>query len=98
MKKPVSDRPARAIIIWSMVVGLVFSGLAFAYKIAEFMFTMTTPDFAGSFDVPIIVYFAIAAGWLSLLGWCFATNKFKDMERAKYDMLAQEDEYERLGI
>ncbi|MEQ8567644.1 MAG: hypothetical protein RMA76_22180 [Deltaproteobacteria bacterium] len=85
-------------IIWSMVVGLVISGLAFAYKVAEFMFTMSNPEFAGSFDVPIIVYFAIAAGWLSLLVWCFMTGKFKDMERAKYEMLAREEQYERLGI
>ncbi|MEQ8276020.1 MAG: hypothetical protein RKU31_20255 [Deltaproteobacteria bacterium] len=96
-KHPV-DRPARLVIIWSMVVGLVISGLAFAYKVAEFMFTMSNPEFAGSFDVPIIVYFAIAAGWLSLLVWCFMTGKFKDMERAKYEMLAREEQYERLGI
>lgn len=96
-KHPV-DRPARLVIIWSMVVGLVISGLAFAYKVAEFMFTMSNPEFAGSFDVPIIVYFAIAAGWLSLLVWCFVTGKFKDMERAKYEMLAREEQYERLGI
>ena len=93
-----SDRPSRLIIIWSMVVGLILSGIAFAYKVAEFMFTMTSPDFAGSFDVPVIIYFAVAAGWLILLGWCFATGKFKDMERAKYEMLAQEDEYDSLGL
>ena len=92
------DRTARLIIIWSMVVGIILAGLAFAYKVAEFMFTMSSPDFAGSFDVPIIVYFAVAAGWLALLVWCFVTGKFADMERAKYDMLAQEEEYERLGI
>ncbi len=97
MKGPV-DRPARLVIIWTMVVGLVLSGLAFAYKIAEFMFTMSNPEFAGSFDVPIMVYFAIASGWLALLVWCFMTDKFKDMERAKYEMLAREDEYERLGV
>ena len=98
MLKPKNDRRSRIIIIWSMVVGLILSGIAFAYKVAEFMFTMTSADFAGSFDVPVIVYFAIAAGWLSLLAWCFATGAFKDMERAKYEMLAKEEEYERRGI
>jgi hypothetical protein len=98
MLKRANDRHSRVIIIWSMVVGLILSGIAFAYKVAEFMFTMTSADFAGSFDVPVIVYFAIAAGWLSLLFWCFATGAFKDMERAKYDMLAKEEEYEQRGI
>ena len=48
--------------------------------------------------MPVIVYFAIAAGWLSLLVWCFASGAFKDMERAKYEMLAKEEEYEQRGI
>ncbi len=98
MKILTTDRPTRAIIIWSMIVGLVLSGMAFAYKVAEFMFTMTSADFAGSFDVPIIVYFAVAAGWLALLAWSFVTHGFKDMERTKYDLLAKEDEYDRLGF
>lgn len=92
------DRPARKVIIWSMVVGLVLSGMAFAWKVAEFMFTMSTPEFAGSFDVPVIVYFAVAGGWFLVLVWCLMTGKFTEMERTKYEMLAQEEEYERLGI
>ena len=77
---------------------MILSGIAFAYKVAEFMFTMSNDDFAGAFDVPIIVYFIVAAGWLALLVWCFMTGKFGEMERAKFDMLAQEEEYERRGI
>ncbi len=92
------DRPARLVIIWSMAIGLVLAGAAFAYKVAEFIFTMSSEDIRGAFDVPIIVYFAVAGGWLSLLLWCFMTGKFKEMEQAKYDMLAQEEEYERQGI
>jgi hypothetical protein len=98
MSKRSHDSTSRAIIIWSMVVGLILSGIAFAYKVAEFMFTMTSPDFAGSFDVPVIVYFAIALGWLCILGWCFATGTFHEMERAKLEMLAREEEYEQRGI
>jgi hypothetical protein len=88
----------RLIIIWSMVVALLLSGAAFAYKVAEFMFTMTTAEFAGSFDVPVVVYFAVAAGWLLLLVWCLMTGAFKNMENGKSDLLKQEEEYERLGI
>lgn len=97
-RKLPADRGARLVIIWAMIVGVILSGLAFTYKVAEFMFTMSTPEFAGSFDVPIIVYFAVAAGWFTLLIWCFMTDRFKDMEKAKYEMIAKEEQYERLGI
>jgi hypothetical protein len=30
--------------------------------------------------------------------WCFLTGKFKDMEKDKFDLLRQEEEYERRGI
>ena len=97
-RKPPKDRPARLVIIWTMVVGLVFSGVAFAYKIAEFIFTMSSEAVRGAFDVPIIIYFAIASGWLALLVWCLLTGKFREMEHAKHEMLAQEEVYDRLGI
>jgi hypothetical protein len=44
------------------------------------------------------VYFAVAAGWLCLLAWCFLSGKFKDIERTKGELIAREEEYERLGI
>ncbi len=91
-------RPARLVIIWSMVVSVVLSGVAFAYKVAEFIFAISNEAFAGSFDVPVIVYFTVAAGWLAMLIWCITAGKFKEMETSKYDMLAQEEEYEKLGI
>ena len=89
---------SRLVIIWSMVVAIILSGVAFAYKVAEFIFAISNEAFAGSFDVPVIVYFTVAAGWLALLIWCVVAGKFKEMERSKYEMLAQEEEYERLGI
>ena len=48
--------------------------------------------------MPVTVDFAVAAGWMFLLVWCFKTGKFKNMEEAKYEMLRIEQEYERLGI
>lgn len=92
------DGPARKVIIGSMVAGLVLSGVAFAYKVAEFMFTLTAGEFAGTFDIQVMVYFSIAAGWLLLLIWCFWAGKFKEMEAEKADILALEEEYDRLGI
>jgi hypothetical protein len=89
---------AHRLFVWSLIVGLVLSGMAFAYKIAEFMFTMSAPEFAGSFDVAIIVYFVVAAGWFLILVWCLLTGKFREMEATKNEMLAQEEDYERRGI
>ena len=93
-----SDRNARRVFVWILSLGIALGGVAFAYKLAGFVFALTSQDFRGTFDVGIIVYLFISAGWLCLLLWCFLTGKFKQMERAKYDMLRQEEEYERLGI
>jgi hypothetical protein len=94
----VEDRAAKGLIIWTMSVGLVLSGLAFAYKIASFIYTLSSPDFKGTFDVSITVYFFVSAGWLCLLAWCLATGKFREMERSKDEMIRQEEEYARQGI
>jgi hypothetical protein len=97
MNKP-ADRASRLLLIWALIVGIAFAGVAFAYKIAAFIFTLSSPDFRGTFDVGITVYFFVSAGWLCLLTWAFVTGKFRQMERSKYDMLRQEEEYDRLGI
>ncbi|MEZ4272619.1 MAG: hypothetical protein R3C68_14675 [Myxococcota bacterium] len=90
--------PRERKLLWiSMVIGLLFAGVAFCYKIAEFIYTMTSDDAKGFADVPITVYFVVASGWLFLLLWCFVTGKFTNHGRAKFEMLAQEEEYERLG-
>ena len=85
--------------LWiSMIVGIVFGGGAFVYKVVEFLFTLSAPETRGFAEVPVMVYFCVAAGWLCLLGWCFLTGKFKNNEQAKFDMLRMEEEYDRLGI
>ncbi len=83
-------------VLWiMMVVGILFSGAAFAYKVAEFLFTLNSPEAQGFADVPVTVYFFVAAGWLFLLFWCFTSGHFKNLEQAKYDMLRMEEAYER---
>lgn len=93
-----NDRKTKLLFIWILIVGVVFSGLAFAYKIAGFIYTLSSPDFRGTFDVSIAVYFFVAGGWAFLLTWSYLAGKFKDMESQKLEMLEQEREYERLGI
>jgi hypothetical protein len=92
------DRASKLLIIWTMIAGIALSGVAFAYKLAGFVFAMSSPEHAGTFDVSITVYLFVSLGWLCLLVWCFMTGRFKDMERSKYEMLRQEEEYERRGI
>ena len=92
------DRASRLVVIWTLIVGVLLAGVAFAYKIAGFIYTLSSPDFRGTFDVGILVYCAVSAGWLCLLVWSFLTGKFKRVERAKFDLLKQEEEYDRLGI
>jgi hypothetical protein len=84
--------------LWSiMIVGLIATGVAFTYKMAEFIYTLTSEEVKGFADVPVTVYFVVAAGWLFLLAWCFLSGKFHDLEKSKYEMLDLEAEYERRG-
>ena len=86
------------ILLWVvMVVGIGLSGIAFVYKIAEFIFTLEGTEVQGFAEVPVTVYFVVAAGWLCLLVWCHVTRQFVDVERSKYEMLEMEAEYDRRG-
>ena len=92
-----SGRAGR-IVLWTiMILGLSGAGVAFTYKIAEFLFTLGSDEVKGFADVPVTVYFVVASGWLCLLVWCFLTGKFTNLEQAKYDFFEKEAEYERRG-
>lgn len=97
----IADEPSGrrgSVLLWvSMIGGIVAAGVAFVYKLAEFIFTLNSSAAQGFADVPVTVYFAVASGWLLLLVWCWRTGKFKDIESSKWDMLRQETEYERRG-
>ncbi|MFS8065998.1 MAG: hypothetical protein ACMG6S_06470, partial [Byssovorax sp.] len=67
------------VLLWAaMIVGIGLSGIAFIYKIAEFIFTLGGDEVPGFADVPVAVYFVVAAGWLCLLVWCYVTRQFVD--------------------
>lgn len=91
------DRRSRIFLWVSMIFGIAAAGVAFVYKLAEFLFTLGSNDVQGFADVPVTIYFVVAAGWLSLLGWSYVSGQFRNMEDAKYDFLAKEKEYERRG-
>ena len=89
--------PERTLLWIAMIVGTIVAGTAFVYKIAEFIFTLNSNDVQGFADVPVTIYFVVAAGWLCLLVWCFVSGQFTDVEQAKFEMLEMEEEYERRG-
>ena len=80
-----------------IAVGLIGAGVAFCYKIAEFLFTLNSEEVRGFADVPVTVYFAVAAGWLALLVWSFLTGKLSEVEQSKCNLIKMEEEYDRLG-
>ncbi len=81
----------------AMIFGVAVAGIAFVYKIAEFIFTLNSDAVQGFADVPVTIYFVVAAGWLCLLVWCFLSGKFTNVEEPKFEMLRMEEEYERRG-
>jgi hypothetical protein len=100
MTREAPSQPAKPerILLWAaMVIGIFAAGVAFIYKIAEFIFTLNESSVQGFADVPVTIYFVVAAGWLSLLVWCFLSGQFKNVEEPKYEMLRLEEEYERRG-
>jgi hypothetical protein len=94
---PPSRRRERRVLWICMIVGTLAAGLGMAYKVAEFIFTLSSDEARGFADVPVTVYFFMAGGWFALLAWAFLSGQMTDAERAKYDLLAQEEEYERRG-
>lgn len=93
---PVTRR--QRVVLWvAMIAGLAGAGVAFSYKVAEFIFTLGSDEVQGFADVPVTVYFVVAGGWLCLLVWCWVTGKLTELERAKFEMLEMEEEYERRG-
>jgi hypothetical protein len=92
-----APRWQRWLLYTSIALGMLGAGTAFCYKIAEFLFTLNSEEVKGFADVPVTVYFAVAAGWLALLVWSFLTGKLTEVEETKCDLIRMEEEYERLG-
>lgn len=83
--------------IFGPLVVLV-AGTAFIFKLIEFIHaaTATGPDALGSFLMPVMTYLLVAAGYLLLFFWAYATGQFRDVEGPKYRMLEMQDEIDRL--
>lgn len=79
-------------------LAVLCAGGMFVFKLFSFMKTIKRDELAGFAFDPIMVYGLVAFGFLLLLGWAFLTGQFKDIERAKYEMLdrfAEQEQRER---
>jgi hypothetical protein len=79
-----------------MLLGIALAGAAFAWKLAEFLHAMESPDAGGFVAVPVTVYFIVATGYACLLASSWLKGDFDRIEEPKYEMLERELEYERL--
>ena len=89
------DRKVRRVMTWILGVVVVFSGLAFFYKLYEFFHDLTDTEglrFAGSH---LLTYCLVAAGFLLLLTYAFLKGHYADIEKPKYELLEQEDRYDQ---
>ena len=76
-------------------IAVLCAGGMFCFKLFSFMKTIKRDELAGFAFDPIVIYGFVAFGFVLLLLWAFMTGQFKDIERAKYDMLERFQEQER---
>lgn len=78
------------------LVILVPAGLGFGAKFIEFIHVLREAG-EGAFAIaPIVNYLLASAGFLLMFGWAAAQGMFRDVERPKYDMLANEARLDRI--
>ena len=82
-----------SVIVVAAAVGA--AGLTFMFKLYEFVAASTTGILPGIVTATVLPYFCISAGFLLLAAWAWAGGHYKDIEKPKRDMLAQEESYER---
>ena len=77
------------------ILAVTAAGCMFTYKLFSFLKTIKKDELAGFAFDPILIYGFVAMGFLCLLAWAYLTGQFRDVERAKYDMLERFEEQER---
>jgi hypothetical protein len=77
------------------VLAITAAGCMFCFKLFSFMRTIKRDELVGFAFDPILIYAFVATGFLLLLAWAFLTGQFRDVERAKYEMLERFEAQER---
>jgi hypothetical protein len=88
----------KAMVLLSLTIGvMVFSGLAFTYKMIEFAVTISDADVAGFGATVVGTYLTGMLPLLLLTLWATFSGRFRDVERPKYRMFELHEEIERGG-
>ena len=76
---------------------IVVAGVAFIFKLTEFIYVATNkgPDSMGTFLIPVMNYLLVAAGFLCMFLWAYFTGQYRDVEAPKYRMLEMQAEIDR---
>ena len=76
---------------------IVVAGVAFIFKLTEFIYVATNdgPDSMATFLIPVMNYLLVAAGFLCLFFWAYFTGQYRDVEAPKYRMLEMQEEIDR---
>lgn len=93
MNAPSRSRTHRGMLLF---FALVIAGAAFAFgvKFYEFFVDLAAQEgfrFAGAH---LLTYLLVAAGFFLLLGFCFVTGHFADIEKPKHDLLESERKHD----
>ena len=88
----------KGLVLFVMTVAvMVFAGLAFTYKMAEFAMTIVNDDVSGFGAVAVATYLSGMLPLLLLTLWAAFSGRFRDVERPKYRMFELDREIERGG-
>ncbi|HLG22641.1 MAG TPA: hypothetical protein VI382_07475 [Candidatus Manganitrophaceae bacterium] len=80
--------------IW-VVLGVASSALTFMNKVIEIVQTVPNGEVAGFAVIQVGSYLLAALGFFCLFIWSFLRGDFKEMEKAKYQLLEIEEKLER---
>ena len=93
MNAPRRPRAARAMLAFFGVV-IALAALAFGVKFYEFFVNLAAQEgfqFAGAH---LLTYLLVAGGFFLLLGYCFVSGHFADIEQPKHDLLDAERQHD----
>jgi hypothetical protein len=86
-----------AVVFGFAVVVMAVAGLGFAYKMAEFVVTITQDEVQGFGAVAVATYLIGMLPIVFLTLWGVLSGKFRDIERPKFRLLELDREIERGG-
>lgn len=73
----------------------LFAGIGFLVKLIEFLASVDDPDILGFAVAPLVNYFLVAGGFFSLLVWAFLAGQFSNIEKTKYELLEDQERFDR---